>query len=82
MEVSQHRKYFCEFCGKDAVKRKAVGILYRLCRDCEEYHSSFEGADRELTSYKDFLEQQKAYFAEIDAFELSEEEVSSADELE
>ncbi|CAN1147899.1 hypothetical protein LINPERPRIM_LOCUS37779 [Linum perenne] len=55
---------------------------YRLCRDCEEYHSSFEGADRELTSYKDFLEQQKAYFAEIDAFELSEEEVSSADELE
>ncbi|CAN1152482.1 60S ribosomal protein L37a-2 [Linum perenne] len=32
MEVSQHRKCFCEFCGKDAVKRKAVGIL--VCKDC------------------------------------------------
>ncbi|CAN1145039.1 hypothetical protein LINPERHAP2_LOCUS14466 [Linum perenne] len=38
--------------------------------------------DVKHTLPKDFLEQQKAYFAEIDAFELSEEEVSSADELE
>ncbi|CAI8595730.1 unnamed protein product [Vicia faba] len=32
MEVSQHSKFFCEFCGKYAVKRKAVGIcgLQRL----------------------------------------------------
>ncbi|CAI0405076.1 unnamed protein product [Linum tenue] len=31
---------------------------------------------------KSFIEQQQAYFAEIDAFELLEEEVASADELE
>ncbi|KAL9252720.1 Large ribosomal subunit protein eL43y-like protein [Drosera capensis] len=32
MEVSQHSKYFCEFCGKYSVKRKAVGIWG--CKDC------------------------------------------------
>ncbi|RZC84644.1 hypothetical protein C5167_047429 [Papaver somniferum] len=32
MEISQHSKYFCEFCGKYAVKRKAVGIWG--CKDC------------------------------------------------
>ncbi|KNA09799.1 hypothetical protein SOVF_150270, partial [Spinacia oleracea] len=32
MEVSQHNKYFCEFCGKYAVKRKVVGIWG--CKDC------------------------------------------------
>ncbi|CAA7024830.1 unnamed protein product [Microthlaspi erraticum] len=32
MEVSQHSKYFCEFCGKYAVKRKAVGIWG--CKNC------------------------------------------------
>nr|GMD76702.1 60S ribosomal protein L37a [Ipomoea batatas]GMD81278.1 60S ribosomal protein L37a [Ipomoea batatas] len=32
MEVSQHSKYFYEFCGKYAVKRKAVGIWG--CKDC------------------------------------------------
>ncbi|KAK8348299.1 hypothetical protein V6Z11_A06G074400 [Gossypium hirsutum] len=32
MEVSQHCKYFCEFSGKYAVKRKAVGIWG--CKDC------------------------------------------------
>ncbi|WJX73460.1 hypothetical protein P8452_57237 [Trifolium repens] len=32
MEVSQHIKFFCEFCGKYAVKRKAVGIWG--CKDC------------------------------------------------
>eukprot|EP00516_Mucochytrium_quahogii_P004202 CAMPEP_0203745166 /NCGR_PEP_ID=MMETSP0098-20131031/995_1 /ASSEMBLY_ACC=CAM_ASM_000208 /TAXON_ID=96639 /ORGANISM=" , Strain NY0313808BC1" /LENGTH=55 /DNA_ID=CAMNT_0050632873 /DNA_START=235 /DNA_END=399 /DNA_ORIENTATION=- len=26
MEVSQHSKYTCQFCGKDAMKRTAVGI--------------------------------------------------------
>ncbi|CAL6297380.1 unnamed protein product [Bathycoccus prasinos] len=25
-EISQHSKYFCDFCGKYAVKRQAVGI--------------------------------------------------------
>lgn len=28
---------------------------------------------------KDYIEQQRAYFAEVDAFELPEEEVSSSD---
>mmetsp|Transcript_5394 Transcript_5394/g.9341 ORF Transcript_5394/g.9341 Transcript_5394/m.9341 type:complete len:93 (+) Transcript_5394:52-330(+) len=32
MEVSQHSKYFCEFCGKFSVKRQAVGIWH--CKDC------------------------------------------------
>ncbi|GAB2216833.1 hypothetical protein Droror1_Dr00024613 [Drosera rotundifolia] len=32
MKVSQHNKYFCEFCGKYSVKRKAVGIWG--CKDC------------------------------------------------
>lgn len=32
MEVSQHSKYLCEFCGKYSVKRKAVGIWG--CKDC------------------------------------------------
>lgn len=30
---------------------------------------------------RDFIEQQRAYFAEIDAFELPEEEVESVEEL-
>lgn len=30
---------------------------------------------------QDFIKQQRAYFAEIDAFELSEEEVGSSNEL-
>lgn len=30
---------------------------------------------------QDFIEQQRAYFAEIDAFELSEVEVDSSNEL-
>ncbi|GLJ54020.1 hypothetical protein SUGI_1155960 [Cryptomeria japonica] len=32
MEVSENSKYFYEFCGKFAVKRKAVGIWE--CKDC------------------------------------------------
>ncbi|KAI3903223.1 hypothetical protein MKW98_031877 [Papaver atlanticum] len=32
MEISQHTKYFSEFYGKYAVKRKAVGIWG--CKDC------------------------------------------------
>ncbi|XP_039063581.1 60S ribosomal protein L37a-1-like [Hibiscus syriacus] len=55
MEVSRHSKYFCELCGKYAVKRKAVGIWgcndcgkvkaggayteHCKCCDCQEYYS-------------------------------------------
>ncbi|KAG1667059.1 hypothetical protein FOA52_000422 [Chlamydomonas sp. UWO 241] len=34
MEVSQHSKYFCNFCGKFAVKRTAVGIW--SCKSCNK----------------------------------------------
>lgn len=32
MEVSQHSKYFCNFCGKFSTKRTAVGIWE--CKAC------------------------------------------------
>ncbi|KAI3908000.1 hypothetical protein MKW98_003645 [Papaver atlanticum] len=31
IKISQHSEYFCELCGKYAVKRKAIGI--RGCKD-------------------------------------------------
>eukprot|EP00298_Acanthocystis_sp_HF-20_P023697 c33454_g1_i1.p1 GENE.c33454_g1_i1~~c33454_g1_i1.p1 ORF type:complete len:103 (+),score=29.18 c33454_g1_i1:1-309(+) len=34
IEVTQHAKYNCVFCGKDSVKRKAVGIWE--CRRCKK----------------------------------------------
>ncbi|KAF8534525.1 ribosomal L37ae protein family-domain-containing protein [Trichophaea hybrida] len=34
MEISQHARYTCTFCGKNAVKRKAVGIWE--CRSCRK----------------------------------------------
>jgi large subunit ribosomal protein L37Ae len=33
-EVSQHSKFFCDFCGKYAMKRKAVGIW--ACTGCKK----------------------------------------------
>jgi len=32
IEVSQHSKYFCSFCGKYGMKRSVVGIW--KCRGC------------------------------------------------
>jgi len=34
MEVTQHSKYTCVFCGKDAMKRKVVGIWH--CKSCKK----------------------------------------------
>jgi hypothetical protein len=34
MEISQHARYTCTFCGKNAVKRKAVGIWE--CKSCSK----------------------------------------------
>jgi len=34
METSQHAKYTCAFCGKDTVKRQAVGIWN--CKSCKK----------------------------------------------
>ncbi|KAJ3385053.1 60S ribosomal protein L43 [Entophlyctis sp. JEL0112] len=33
-EITQHAKYTCTFCGKDAVKRTAVGIW--SCKGCKK----------------------------------------------
>jgi len=33
-EVSQHAKYTCTFCGKDSVRRSAVGIW--SCKSCKK----------------------------------------------
>ncbi|ETN81304.1 hypothetical protein RB195_006051 [Necator americanus] len=34
MEVTQHSRYTCVFCGKEAMKRKAVGIW--SCSKCNK----------------------------------------------
>ncbi|KAJ1854335.1 60S ribosomal protein L43, partial [Coemansia sp. RSA 2703] len=34
MEITQHARYTCTFCGKDSVKRGAVGIWN--CRGCKK----------------------------------------------
>mmetsp|Transcript_28383 Transcript_28383/g.56723 ORF Transcript_28383/g.56723 Transcript_28383/m.56723 type:complete len:94 (+) Transcript_28383:63-344(+) len=34
MEVSQHAKYTCVFCGKDTIKRECVGIW--KCKKCKK----------------------------------------------
>merc|ERR1712188_21195 len=37
MEISQHSKYTCLFCGKNAVKRTAVGIWH--CKACKKTYA-------------------------------------------
>ncbi|BFZ60421.1 60S ribosomal protein L43 [Saitoella coloradoensis] len=34
IEISQHATYSCPYCGKDAVKRQAVGIW--SCKGCKK----------------------------------------------
>jgi large subunit ribosomal protein L37Ae len=34
MEISQHSKYLCVFCGKTAIKRSVVGIW--KCARCQK----------------------------------------------
>ena len=34
MEVTQHATFTCSFCGKDAMRRTAVGIWH--CRGCNQ----------------------------------------------
>ncbi|KAM5534683.1 hypothetical protein V8D89_011695 [Ganoderma adspersum] len=34
MEITQHARYTCTFCGKDSVKRQAVGIW--KCSSCKK----------------------------------------------
>eukprot|EP00826_Nyctotherus_ovalis_P038114 TRINITY_DN354_c0_g1_i2.p1 TRINITY_DN354_c0_g1~~TRINITY_DN354_c0_g1_i2.p1 ORF type:complete len:103 (+),score=34.09 TRINITY_DN354_c0_g1_i2:18-326(+) len=44
-EESQHSRYVCPFCGKNAIKRKAVGIW--RCRGCGK---NIAGGAWELTT--------------------------------
>mmetsp|Transcript_19432 Transcript_19432/g.31826 ORF Transcript_19432/g.31826 Transcript_19432/m.31826 type:complete len:93 (+) Transcript_19432:53-331(+) len=34
VEITQHARYTCAFCGKDAVKRQAIGIW--KCKSCRK----------------------------------------------
>merc|ERR1712156_213231 len=34
MEITQHSKYVCTFCGKENMKRTAVGIWYCDVKNC------------------------------------------------
>merc|ERR1712018_840719 len=34
MEITQHSKYLCTFCGKEAMRRKAVGIWECKVKNC------------------------------------------------
>jgi large subunit ribosomal protein L37Ae len=34
IEITQHAKYTCSFCGKDNVRRTAAGIWH--CRSCRK----------------------------------------------
>jgi len=34
MEISQHSKYYCTFCGKDKMKRQAVGVWFCDDKNC------------------------------------------------
>ena len=34
MEISQHSKYTCTFCGKDKMKRMATGIWFCHDKNC------------------------------------------------
>merc|ERR1711976_1126917 len=34
MEVSQHSKYTCSFCGKETMKRQSTGIW--VCKSCRK----------------------------------------------
>lgn len=35
IEIIQHKKYNCAFCGKDSIKRMSVGIW--KCNKCNKY---------------------------------------------
>ena len=37
MEISQHSKYVCMFCGKNAVRRSAAGIW--KCNGCKKVYA-------------------------------------------
>jgi large subunit ribosomal protein L37Ae len=36
MEISQHARYVCSFCGKNSVRRNAVGIFQCKSKGCNK----------------------------------------------
>ncbi|CEM01833.1 unnamed protein product [Vitrella brassicaformis CCMP3155] len=36
IEISQHQKYMCDFCGKVAVKRVSMGIWFCRASNCQK----------------------------------------------
>ena len=34
MEISQHSKFYCTFCGKDKMKRQSVGVWFCDDKSC------------------------------------------------
>uniref|UniRef100_A0A8C6VIS3 60S ribosomal protein L37a n=1 Tax=Naja naja TaxID=35670 RepID=A0A8C6VIS3_NAJNA len=51
IEISQHAKYTCSFCGKTKMKRKAVGIWH--CGSCMKTAVTVKSAIRRLKELKD-----------------------------
>lgn len=45
IEITQHATYSCAFCGKEAVKRRAVGIW-----DCKGCHKTVAGGAWVMTT--------------------------------
>nr|GMD06259.1 uncharacterized protein LOC109186235 [Ipomoea batatas] len=66
MEVSQHSKYFCEFCGKYAVKRKAVGIYMGLQGLWQGQSVLRAGVARRIGDGKDTLVEGVPWLADTD----------------
>lgn len=55
-------------------------LSYHLhCHLLQKQHPKLRQQDKANSSLQDFIKQQQSYFAEIDAFELSEEEVAAAE---
>mmetsp|Transcript_6559 Transcript_6559/g.14976 ORF Transcript_6559/g.14976 Transcript_6559/m.14976 type:complete len:91 (+) Transcript_6559:54-326(+) len=50
IEISQHKRYLCNFCGKKVIKRISVGIWY--CRKCNK---TFAGGAWELQTEAGFI---------------------------
>jgi len=52
IEISQHRTFFCKFCGKKKIKRISIGIW-----NCKKCNKTFAGGAWELQTEAGFLSQ-------------------------
>lgn len=67
-EVSQHARYVCPFCGRNAIKRLAVGIW--KCRGCKKSIAggAYELSVNKFISYKRFISIRMDYLNQISVF--------------